>query len=283
MSTLPAGTDLFPGTTEKQWHELLVRSIREPVISGIDMPRFPHGRVQRGFVGSADEQTLAEANNFWLHVKKACVKAGNPVTANTRFLDFGSAWGRYTRFFWRDIPAKNLFGVDIDPEIVATCRYLGVPGHFSVIEPLGQLPYADNSFDLIIAYSVFTHLPENVANHWMKELSRVAAPGAVIAFTVEPRRFLTFIETLDPASPNMWHALMATFKDRVPGLLAQFDKGEYAYIPTSGGAYRDADVYGDAAISERYIQERWSSLFRLVDYHDVEAEFWQAIVTAQKP
>jgi SAM-dependent methyltransferase len=283
MNSLPAGADLFPGTTDKQWHELLVRSIREPVISGVDMPRFPHGNVQRGFVGAADEKTLFEANDFWLRVKTTCQNAGNPITRESRFLDFGSAWGRYTRFFWRDIPARNLFGVDIDPEIVATCRYLGVPGHFSVIEPLGKLPYTDNAFDVIIAYSVFTHLPENVADHWMRELSRVAAPGAVIAYTVEPRRFLTFIETLDPASPDMWHALMAQFKSQVPSLLAKYDQDGFCFFATPSGEYRKADVYGDAAISERYIKERWGDLFRLIEYHDDAAEFWQAVVTAQKP
>jgi len=279
---MPAGIDLFPATTEKDWHDLLVRSIREPVINGTEMPRFPHARVQRGFVGSADEQTLSEANNFWRYVKDSCALSGNPIRNSTKLLDFGSAWGRYTRYFWRDIPESNLFGVDIDPEIVATCRYLGVPGTFQTIEAKGPLPFEDNTFDLIIAYSVFTHLPENLANYWMEELSRVAKPGAIISYTVEPRRFLTFVETLDPRSPNMWHALLATFKDRIPSLLSLFDRGEYCYIPTSGGAYRDADVYGDAAIPERYIQERWGKLFEPISYLDDANRFWQAVVTAKK-
>jgi SAM-dependent methyltransferase len=279
---IPAGIDLFPGTTDRDWHNLLIRSIREPVIDGIEMPRFPHARVQRGFVGSADEQTLNEANNFWSYVKDSCASAGSPTNSSSKLLDFGSAWGRYTRYFWRDIPGSNLFGVDIDPEIVATCRYLGVPGNFQTIEPKGKLPFEDNTFDLLIAYSVFTHLPENIANHWMEELSRVAKPGAIIAYTVEPRRFLTFVETLDPQSPNMWHALMATFKDRIPGLLSQFDQGEYCYIPTSGGAYRDADVYGDAAIPKRYVREKWGKFFTPIRYLDDADRFWQAVVTARK-
>lgn len=283
MTLTAPGSDLFPGSRDEDWLGLLVRSIREPVINGVEMPRFPHGNVQRGFVGSADEQTLNEANNFWRYVKKAAVENGKPINRNTRFLDFGSAWGRYTRFFWRDIDPSNIMGCDIDPEIVATCHHLGVPGRFSVIDPKGKLPYPDQSIDVIIAYSVFTHLPENVAEHWMKELSRVAAPGALIAYTVEPRRFLSFIETLDPNSPSLWHALMATFKDRVPELLAKFDSGEFCYIPTSGGAYRDADVYGDLAISERYIVERWSQYFNLIRYHDDPNEFWQGVVTARKP
>ena len=277
-----AASELFPGSTADDWHRLLQRSIREPVVDGVEMPRFPHGSVQRGFVGSADENTLHEAWNFWRYVKDVCAELGRPIDKSTRFLDFGSAWGRYTRFFWYDIAPGNLHGVDIDPEIVATCRYLGVPGDFRVIDPKGRLPYEDGSFDLVIAYSVFTHLPERVATHWMTELSRVTSEGGVIVYTVEPRRFLTFIETLDPQSPNMWHALMATFKERIPGLLKDFDEGRYCYIPTSGGAYRDADVYGDAAISRQYIETSWADLFRLVSYLDDPARFWQAVVAAQK-
>lgn len=276
------GADLFPGTNDDDWLTLLTRSIREPVIDGVEMPRFPHGIVQRGFVGSADEQTLAEANNFWRYVKRASIANGKPINRNTRFLDFGSAWGRFSRFFWRDIAPSNIKGCDIDPEIVATCSYLGVPGTFSVIDPKGKLPYEDASMDLIIAYSVFTHLPEPVAGHWMEELSRVAAPGSLIAYTVEPRRFLTFIETLETDSPSLWHALMATFKARVPELLAKFDSGEFCFIPTSGGAYRDAEIYGDSAIPERYITERWSQFFQLIRYHDEPREFWQGVVTARK-
>lgn len=277
------GAELFPGTDEEAWHNLLIRSVTEPIIDGIEMPRFPHGNVQRGFVGSADELTLSESFNFWRYVKETCAHVNNPINRDTRFLDFGSAWGRYTRFFWRDIAPKMIKGCDIDPEIIATCQGLGVPGDFSVIAADGSLPYADKSMDLIIAYSVFTHLPEATANHWMKELSRVAAPGCVVAYTVEPRRFLNFIETLDPDSESMWHALLATYKDRIPEMLKQFDRGEICYIPTSGGAYRDADIYGDAAIPEAYIRQNWTKYFKLLRYHDEPTEFWQAVVTAQKP
>jgi SAM-dependent methyltransferase len=49
------------------------------------------------------------------------------------------------------------------------------------LEP--PLPYADERFDLIYAYSVFTHLTEPLQHPWMEELMRVLEPGGRILFS----------------------------------------------------------------------------------------------------
>jgi hypothetical protein len=247
------------------------------------MPRFPHAQLQTRFIGSADEHALREGFNFYQHVKGYSAALGMPLRPSSKVLDFGSGWGRYPRLFWNDVDEENLFGVDVDQDVLAVCRGIGTPGRFFHIDPVGPLPFEDGFFDLIVSYSVFSHLPEPVARHWMRELSRVAKSGCVFAYTTEPRRFLDFILDIPSNTSNDWHAALGRFKSEIPGLLARFDEGQFCYLSTSGGQNLDRDVYGDAAVPERYIREEWAEFFRLMAYIDDPDRFWQAFVVVQKP
>lgn len=278
----PAAKTLFKLDNDEQWLALLVRSITEPEIDGIEMPRFPHGSIQRQFVGSADVDAMNEGFVFHQHVKGYADALGIPLHSGSKFLDFGSGWGRYTRLFWNDVAWDNIYGVDIDPDMIAVCRALGLPGCYHKIDPRGTLPYEDGFFDCIVAYSVFSHLPEPIAEHWMKELSRVAKSGCIIAYTTEPRRFLDFVLEIASPAPTPWHEELARHKSLIPRLFRKFDDGKFAYLPTSGGEFRDSDVYGDACIPEEYIRRRWGKYFGLQAYVDDPAKFWQAFVVAQK-
>ena len=52
----------FSRVTDEAWLGLLVRSINEPVIDGVRMPRFPDDMLQTNTVGAAGEHTLREAS-----------------------------------------------------------------------------------------------------------------------------------------------------------------------------------------------------------------------------
>ncbi|WP_018409737.1 class I SAM-dependent methyltransferase [Methylocystis rosea] len=280
---LPPAKALFNLADDEAWLKVLIDSVYEPNINGVAMPRFPHARTQEGWVGSSDEHALREGFNFYKYVKGYAEALGNPLHAGTQLLDFGCGWGRYMRLFWNDVAETGLHGVDIDSEILSLCRMLGVPGTYKLIEPRGALPFPDNSFDVVIAYSVFSHLPEPIATHWMSELSRVSRSGCVLAYTAEPRRFLQFISEIPERPESEWHAALSRFKPKVSELLREFDAGRFCYMPTSGGGdYMTADVYGDAAIPESFIKSQWEKYFRLWAYIDDPNQFWQALVIAQK-
>ena len=176
-----------------------------------------------------------------------------------------------------------MHGVDIDPDIVESCRSLGIPGKLERIEPLGRLPYADASIDVILAYSVFTHLPENVHRHWMNEFKRVTRPGAIVAMTIEPRRFLEFVVGLKGKPPESnWHAGLQRFSDYASAMLPAYDSGQLVYLPTGGGDFRDATVYGDAVCPISYFEANWMPEFEVRAHLDDPSRFWQAAVVLQK-
>jgi hypothetical protein len=236
--------------------------------------------VQSQFVGSSNEIALREASKFYSFVKSNAQSLGAPISEDSVLLDFGCGWGRFLRFFWRDLPADQIFGVDVDPVILSECRKSGIQAHLQRIEPLGKLSLPDRSVSQIIAYSVFTHLPEYVHHHWLDELARVAKPGCVFVCTTEPRRFLDFVARIPPKPPSQWHAALRHAAGDIEAKKRQFDAGQFVFIPTGGGDFRDRTVYGDAVIPPDYIKRIWSKRFAVRSYH--EEGFWQAAVVLQK-
>jgi SAM-dependent methyltransferase len=264
--------------SDKEWFELLLASVDAPTVAGITFPGFPAEAIQTMFVGSANRTTLTEAFQFYQFLKKAASKARAPLRPQSRFLDFGCGWGRYLRFFWKDVSEGNLYGCDTDGMIIDLCKTLNVPGHLAHIDPFGALPWPTAHFDAAMAYSVFTHLPESAHQHWMKELARVMRPGGVFCLTLEPRRFLDFIANL--AEPdNEWYRMLMMHKPRLPEYYRSFDAGGLVFMPTNPGV---EERYGDAVVPLSYIKKQWAPYFKVIDYVDKPQQFWQAVLVVQR-
>lgn len=273
----------FAHLSDDAWLDILNKSIRQHRIADTDFPRFPPEQVQSQFVGSSNEEALREAKPFYTLVKGYSEALGMPIGPTAQLLDFGCGWGRYQRFFARDFEPSRMFGVDIDPDIVQLNKELGNPGEALQISPHGRLPFEDNTFTHLIAYSVFTHLPERVHVHWLAELKRVSCPGAVLVCTLEPPRFLDFIASIEESATSPWHQGLKREAGDLTALRALAAADEFVYIPTGGGIHRTADIYGDAVITQGYVQRVWSKWFSLRAYIDDDTRFWQAVAVLQHP
>ena len=185
------------------------------------------------------------------------------------------------RFFWKDVDSRNLYGVDVDPDVIESCRQAGVPGSLATIEPLGKLPFPDGYFDIVTAYSVFTHLPEHVHRHWLQEISRVTHRGGLAAFTLESERFLKFVRDEAPKGTSGWHAGLALFAPKIDDALKDYQAGKFIYLPTGGGNHRPSETYGDAAVPLKWIEANWSQ-WRVEEYIDDIRQFWQAVCALKR-
>lgn len=267
--------------SDDAWHGVLTDAARG-TLQNPDLPGFPHDEIQAQFVGSSRVDALNEAYAFYRHFKGICASNGAAFEGTQSLLDFGCGWGRFIRFFAKDFSPERIFGADVDPGILQICEDTGVPGNFQRVDSIGALQLPDACIDKAIAYSVFTHLPEHVHLHWMRELARVTRPGGIFALTLEPRRFLDFVADVAPKGDSGWHRGMAAFAKQVPELKARFDRGEFVYLPTGGGDYRPHDVYGEAVVPLKYIETHWRDSFDVIDYLDDPGRFWQAVLVVRR-
>ncbi len=208
------GFEKFRGLSDDEWIETIVRSIREPLIDGVVFPGFPSDDLQAMVVGSSNEHAIREAGSFYKHIKASYAHATGTELTDAVTLDFGIGWGRIARLFARDAGIGRLYGVDPLQLMVEVCRETRVPASISINQPEGLLPFRDGIFDLVYAFSVFTHLPENVSLHWIDELYRVTRPGGVVVMTVEPPRFIDFCRSITDAQAERsnWHKFL---RDRI--------------------------------------------------------------------
>lgn len=98
--------------------------------------------------------------------------------------ELGCGGARLLRHF-RCMEGVRLVGSDLDAENIAWCKH-HIPGiEFYVNELCPPLTFAeDESFDLIIAASVFTHIPLDLQTIWLAEMRRVLRPGGIFLCTI---------------------------------------------------------------------------------------------------
>lgn len=112
---------------------------------------------------------------------------------NLFLLDFGCGDGRYSSIISKHFNNINLFGVDIDSSLIEYCNK-NIKGSFNVNKIDPPLDFNENFFDLIIAYSVFTHLKMPKIEYWFKEFNRVLKVGGFAAFTFSSLDRLKFMK-----------------------------------------------------------------------------------------
>lgn len=96
-------------------------------------------------------------------------------------LDFGVGCGRLVRWMEPDVQ-ERLTGVDVSAELIEFCqRTLG--GEYSVIRPQPPVPFGAGRFDLVVSFSVFSHMDREDAERWIEELYRITWEGAILLIT----------------------------------------------------------------------------------------------------
>jgi SAM-dependent methyltransferase len=100
-----------------------------------------------------------------------------------RILDFGCGAGRVLRHFVAEAAVAEVYGCDIDgPSIEWLRRNLSPPFHVLQSNESPPLDLPANSFDLVYAFSVFTHIADEWSG-WLLELHRLMRDDALLLAT----------------------------------------------------------------------------------------------------
>jgi SAM-dependent methyltransferase len=106
-------------------------------------------------------------------------------------LDWGCGCGRILRN-WSDLgPRTRVAGCDINPKMVEWCARNLRFAEVTVNELSPPLPYPDSSFDLVYAFSVMTHLDEELQLAWSRECFRVLKPRGYFLFSTMGEHYLS--------------------------------------------------------------------------------------------
>lgn len=159
-------------------------AFRERTVVGL-----PTEAVQLSTTGKTGARNIVEALDFHKAVM-VCFRqycGAHPPAV----LDFGCGWGRIARTFLCVTPSTQIVGVDVRADAVSLAQALAPGISFLVIDPHPPaVSFKDASHDLVVAYSVFSHLSETVAGAWIEEFARIVMPGGLVCLTTRPREHL---------------------------------------------------------------------------------------------
>jgi SAM-dependent methyltransferase len=128
----------------------------------------------------------SEDSHWWFRGRRAVIRAlmsRAQIAADPRLLDAGCGTGRNLVEFGTPGRAS---GVDISAQAVEFCRRRGLDTVSR--SPLEDLPFGPGEFDLILNIDVIEHVDDDVAV--LRELRRVAAPGATLILTTPAYNWL---------------------------------------------------------------------------------------------
>jgi SAM-dependent methyltransferase len=279
--------------SDREWFNLIDRSSENKTTAGIKLPGFPPEEFQIETIGSAGPGALFEAQRFYTLIKRYAQRLGVSLDPReTTILDFGCGWGRMTRFFLKDLAAENIYGVDVSPVVIQICKSTMPYDNFSVIAAEPPTSFAANSFDIIFAYSVFSHLAEGVHIKWIEEFSRLLKPGGILVATTQPRRFLDLCESFRSETHEStsagsgqnsgWHRALANCFLDINAAYEDYDNGKYLYTATGGGDHLPPSFYGETLIPQRYVEREWTRYLKFRDFFDDVNVLFQAVVVMQK-
>jgi SAM-dependent methyltransferase len=102
-------------------------------------------------------------------------------------LDYGCGYGRIARLMYMFTDEHNLFAVDPWDAAIALCNKSGLSKNYNFSEYLPKsLSVGDARFELIYAFSVFTHLSQRATFAALKVLRKYVADRGVLVITVRP-------------------------------------------------------------------------------------------------
>ena len=129
---------------------------------------------------------LNTANQQVYSIDKTLEATGKKLENLDSFLDFAAGFGRLTRFLIQRLPPEKVWVSDIQPSAMKfQSKTFGVHTCLSALEPNDFQP--GRKFEFIFVASLFSHLPRNRFDQWLKRLWELLTPDGVLAFSVLDR------------------------------------------------------------------------------------------------
>ncbi len=210
---------------------------------------------------------------FWLsgyveYKKIAAMAAEYGITSGSYF-DFGGSTGRLFRHFHFQSNDWDVWSSDFKLSSVEW-NIANYPSGIAVFQNtyFPFLPIQDNTFDLISAMSVFTHIDETETT-WLMELRRIMKPGSIAIVTIH--------------NEDTWLNMNSRLREAVENFSPELAANVTLPPGRSVSTWRTDDPYRcNTFHTDDYIRTQWSRFFEIMDIVP-RASGEQAAVILRKP
>lgn len=159
-------------------------------------PEMASEEIQKGWTGSSGITLLRQSVGFMNYVATTFAAATGRAFRDVDVLDFGCGWGRLLRLLAYFNDPQYTHGCDAWDVSLNHSKLCGVEKVVSSLKKSDAypvtLPYEEDKFDLIYAFSIFTHLSEDSTKMCMNAVYRAIKPDGIAIITVRPAEFWDF-------------------------------------------------------------------------------------------
>lgn len=237
---------------------------------GKDFIVTPPADVMEG-IGSLDTHGFIQTGaTLAFHFNRVLREAtGNGFDKFDAVLDWGCGSGRVIQHLKHDYVRADAFlaGLDVDPTAILWCGKTVAGIDFGNCELSPPTKFANNSFDVVYAYSVLTHLRADDAAKWVAEVRRILKPGGYFLFTTLGNDALRWLH------PNG--------NAEIESSLAKTGIWDLAKNTNIDRVIEDQEYYRNTWVTDDYVKKQWGSA---LNYLHTEKcfHFYQDIWVFQK-
>jgi Methyltransferase domain len=214
-----------------------------PALSAL-LPRMASDEVQKSWTGADGRALMTQTLTFVRLVGQNFQSiTGEPLHQHA-ILDFGCGWGRIIRMLYYFSDPALIYGCDPWDKSIQICRDDRVLGNLAVSDYLPQrLPFERRQFDLVLAFSVFTHLSERAAATALEVLGGALSERGLLAITIRPVEYWRIHKGLSAS-------------DRAALEAAHAARG-FAYRPHNRAPVDGDITYGDTSMTLDYFAQHF--------------------------
>lgn len=205
------------------------------------LPSMPPDDVQDSWTGNHGLELLRQSLAFIKTLVAGYQDLTGKDLESSMVLDYGCGWGRLVRLLYKYVPYEYIYGIDPWDKSIDLCKQYGIKANLAICDYVPHsLPF-EQKFDLIFAFSVFTHLSEKTAKTVLSTLRKYIDDHGILVITVRPKEYWSHYQ-----------------RGRVKKEMYQIhEKHGFAFIPHRRAPIDGDITYGDASISLGYIEQNF--------------------------
>jgi SAM-dependent methyltransferase len=223
---------------------LLLLSVpnQHPALQAL-LPRMPEDQVQVNWTGSSGADLLRQSTTFIRTLENGHRRHSSVPLEEAKILDYGCGWGRLLRLMLRFSLPGNLHGIDPWDQSIKICRDTNVLAELALSDYLPKsLPFETVKFDLIYAFSIFTHTSLRATETALAALRDRVSKDGLLAITVRPKEY--------------WeHHNFGGDGETRKHLLAEHDQSGFAFLPHNRLPVEGDVTYGDTSMTLAFLEQ----------------------------